>query len=115
VNIRQGEIWEVIRRDEVVTVLVVSSDGWTSREEVDPICVQVRRRRGVPEYRPYFLATHDADQIGDAIIDLTTLTKTAIESFHKPVTTISGVTMAAVQDALRDMFELRQPRRRKVE
>ena len=103
---KRGEIWTIGSRTDLrYRVLVLSSDNYNDRANPSPFCAPIVRQRGATELPPYAVALTEQDPITGVVV-VNRMRRLPASAGADRVGMVTGASMARLNDALRDLFEI---------
>jgi mRNA interferase MazF len=103
---RRGEVWTVGDPGNLrYRVVVLSTDAHNNRPNAAPFCAPVVRRQGSSELPPFAVPLAEQDPLTGVVVVSRIRRMPASAGAHR-LGMVTGASMARLEQALRDLFEV---------
>ncbi|HYN96625.1 MAG TPA: type II toxin-antitoxin system PemK/MazF family toxin [Pilimelia sp.] len=103
---KRGEIWTVGHRADLrYRVLVLSGDAHNNRPNASPLCAPIVRQRGTTSLPPFAVPLAEQDPMTGVVV-VNRMRRLPVGVGAERVGMITGASMARLNDALRELFDL---------
>jgi mRNA interferase MazF len=104
--VKRGEIWTVGDRSDLrYRVLVLSTDAHNDRTSASPFCAPIVRWRGETDLPPFAVPLAEQDPMTGVVV-VNRMRRLPASVGAERIGMITGASMARLNEALRDLFDL---------
>ncbi|MDG4770764.1 MULTISPECIES: type II toxin-antitoxin system PemK/MazF family toxin [Micromonosporaceae] len=102
----RGEIWTVGERSDLrYRVVVLSGDTHNERPRAAPYCAPIVRQRGATSLPPFVVPLAETDPLSGVVV-VNRMRRISGRSGAERVGMVTGASMARLEEAMRDLFDL---------
>jgi mRNA interferase MazF len=102
----RGEIWTIGGRGDLrYRVVVLSGGTHNDRPSASPFCAPIVRQRGTTDLPPFVVPLAETDPLAGVVV-VNRMRRLRATAGSERIGMATGATMARLNDAVRDLFEL---------
>ncbi|MFC0532756.1 type II toxin-antitoxin system PemK/MazF family toxin [Phytohabitans kaempferiae] len=102
----RGEVWTIGDRTDLrYRVVVLSGDTHNERPNAAPYCAPVVRQRGTTDLPPFAVPLSETDPVSGVVV-VNRMRRLPVTAGAERLGMITGASLARLDNALRDLFEL---------
>jgi mRNA interferase MazF len=104
--VNRGEIWSIGGRGDLrYRVVVLSGGAHNDRPRSAPFCAPIVRQRGTTDLPPFAVPLAETDPLSGVVV-VNRMRRLPATAASERVGMATGATMARLNEAVRDLFEL---------